>query len=80
MALCHELLLSVVLSDNNNKFQRLADYAEPDVCDVDKCDTIVNMCKLTKRCSCDFKSNAHCAKGCIDCLEEKFGKCCHCIG
>lgn len=49
-------------------------------CDRENCDSIVNKCLMTDRCTCDFKADASCAKDCIDCLEEKFGKCCPCIG
>lgn len=49
-------------------------------CDRDICDSLVSKCTLTNRCQCDFKRDAWCAKACIDCLEEKFGKCCACVG
>lgn len=44
------------------------------------CDTVVNKCWLTNRCFCvTYKKDAKCAKECIDCLEEKFGRCCACV-
>lgn len=49
-------------------------------CDNDKCDSLVSKCILTQRCMCDFRNDPRCAKDCIDCLEEKFGKCCACVG
>ena len=49
-------------------------------CDMDNCETIVIKCRSTNRCSCDIKSDAPCVKDCVDCLEEKFGKCCACVG
>lgn len=49
-------------------------------CDQESCDSLVSKCTLTQRCACDFKKDAICAKDCIDCLEEKFGKCCACVG
>lgn len=49
-------------------------------CDTEKCDSLVSKCNLTNRCSCNFKEDLICAKRCIDCLEEKFGLCCGCVG
>lgn len=57
------------LEDNNKRY-----------CDKELCDSLVNKCTLTDRCSCNFKKDSLCAKDCIDCLEEKFGKCCACVG
>jgi hypothetical protein len=47
-------------------------------CDGDFCDDVVTKCMSNGRCSCDFEQVA-CRKLCIDCLEEKFGKCCGCV-
>lgn len=47
-------------------------------CDGDFCDDVVTKCTANRRCSCDFRRVA-CRKDCVDCLEEKFGKCCGCI-
>lgn len=47
-------------------------------CSPDACDSIVTKCKKTKRCTCNVR-RPECAKKCLDCLEEKFGKCCGCV-
>lgn len=70
------LQASAALSTSLNS--NLAIYQRP--CDTDQCDSLVSKCHLTDRCSCNFKEDAHCARDCIDCLEEKFGKCCSCVG
>lgn len=49
-------------------------------CDKELCDSLVSKCTLTDRCSCNFKKEKECARDCINCLEEKFGKCCACVG
>lgn len=53
---------------------------QPLTCNPEHCDSIVNKCKLTDRCFCEGLKDARCRKDCIDCLEEKFGKCCDCVG
>lgn len=73
LALLSQALLSRSINDNN-----LGLYQRP--CDTDQCDSLVSKCKLTDRCLCDFKKDASCARDCIECLEEKFGKCCACVG
>lgn len=47
-------------------------------CDNDFCDDVVTKCRSNGRCSCDIEQ-VFCRKDCVDCLEEKFGKCCGCI-
>uniref|UniRef100_A0A6G1SFU7 Protein twisted gastrulation n=1 Tax=Aceria tosichella TaxID=561515 RepID=A0A6G1SFU7_9ACAR len=47
-------------------------------CDRDFCDDVVTKCTANRRCSGNFKHVTH-RKECVDCLEEKFGKCCGCI-
>lgn len=49
-------------------------------CDMEFCRTIVNRCTSLNKCSCDFKKDLFCAKACLECLNEKFGKCCACVG
>lgn len=49
-------------------------------CDLNYCDSLVNKCKLTNKCNCNWKQDALCSKRCVECLEEKFGKCCGCVG
>lgn len=49
-------------------------------CDRNLCDLIVTRCTLTDRCNCNIKQDARCVRDCINCLEEKFGKCCACVG
>lgn len=74
--------------DHKNQYHHSLDEdrSKPDGaqrhCDKVTCGTIVKKCVRTERCN-----NAHLheqyaqwAKRCIDCLEEKFGKCCGCVG
>lgn len=49
-------------------------------CDQTYCDSVVNKCKLTNKCSCDWEKDALCSKECVECLEEKYGRCCGCVG
>lgn len=71
---------SSALETEENSIDGLLDRNKLVKCDPELCDPIVNKCRMTERCSCDFKKEAYCIKDCIDCLEEKFGKCCPCIG
>lgn len=48
-------------------------------CDMDVCEPVVSKCLHNFRCKCNFRTNTTCAKDCLDCLEEKFGKCCACV-
>lgn len=49
-------------------------------CDSGVCDLIVAKCNLLNRCDCKVKREVSCFKECVDCLEEKFGVCCACVG
>lgn len=71
-------LMRVATASSSSLDNDLSTYERP--CDTDQCDSLVSKCNLTNRCSCDFKNDAQCARDCIDCLEEKFGKCCSCVG
>lgn len=71
--ICQPFLLFASISSQS------ANNEERRHCDKNFCDSIVTKCSITNRCSCNFRNDASCAKDCIDCLEEKFGKCCACV-
>lgn len=68
------------LSNSQSSLDDLERIGNKRYCDREICDSLVNKCIFTERCSCKFDTDASCAKDCIDCLEEKFGKCCACVG
>lgn len=47
-------------------------------CDMGFCGPVVTLCTKNLKCSCDL-NQVKCAKACLDCLGNKFGKCCPCV-